>query len=44
MVTPCKHIFHQNCLIKWFDEKLECPTCRGLVPVPRNFEMTEKID
>ncbi|KAK6587615.1 RING-H2 finger containing membrane associated [Cryptosporidium xiaoi] len=30
--TPCSHIFHQKCLKKWMDIKLECPTCRRMIP------------
>jgi hypothetical protein len=28
MITPCKHIFHTNCLESWFRQKKECPNCR----------------
>ncbi|SBT79350.1 E3 ubiquitin-protein ligase, putative [Plasmodium malariae] len=31
-VTPCYHIFHENCLQQWMNVKLECPTCRGALP------------
>lgn len=24
----CKHIFHPNCIIKWFETSIECPQCR----------------
>uniref|UniRef100_A0A6B2L1Y5 RING-type E3 ubiquitin transferase n=1 Tax=Arcella intermedia TaxID=1963864 RepID=A0A6B2L1Y5_9EUKA len=33
VVTPCEHYFHQNCLHQWMDVKLECPTCRTVLPV-----------
>ena len=29
MVTPCNHFFHQECLERWMEVKMECPTCRG---------------
>lgn len=32
MVTPCHHAFHTDCLYKWMDVKLECPTCRAPLP------------
>eukprot|EP01053_Blabericola_migrator_P001815 Blabericola_migrator_1__1814@NODE_1492_length_4427_cov_71_271789_g979_i0_p1_GENE_NODE_1492_length_4427_cov_71_271789_g979_i0NODE_1492_length_4427_cov_71_271789_g979_i0_p1_ORF_typecomplete_len655_score54_70zfRING_2/PF13639_6/9_8e11zfC3HC4_2/PF13923_6/1_1e08zfrbx1/PF12678_7/3_5e08zfC3HC4_3/PF13920_6/4_5e08zfANAPC11/PF12861_7/4_2e03zfANAPC11/PF12861_7/5_4e07zfRING_5/PF14634_6/4_9e07ProkRING_4/PF14447_6/7_8e06DUF2921/PF11145_8/7_6e05zfC3HC4/PF00097_25/0_00054zfRING_11/PF17123_5/0_0011FANCL_C/PF11793 len=32
VVTPCEHFFHKECLIKWMDVKLECPTCRRPLP------------
>ncbi|XP_046911587.2 E3 ubiquitin-protein ligase ARK2C [Dermatophagoides farinae] len=25
---PCKHLFHQKCLAKWFEFDLRCPICR----------------
>jgi len=34
MVTPCNHIFHQNCLEQWMEFKMECPTCRRPLPYP----------
>ena len=27
--TPCKHIFHSQCLEKWIEHKKECPNCRS---------------
>ncbi|CAL8462582.1 g2115 [Coccomyxa elongata] len=34
MVTPCNHFFHPDCLNRWMDVKMECPTCRQLLPPP----------
>lgn len=34
MITPCNHIFHQQCLIQWLEHKMECPTCRRQLPQP----------
>ena len=28
MFTPCKHIFHSECLEQWLEQKKECPNCR----------------
>ena len=28
MFTPCSHVFHAECLEKWFEFKKECPNCR----------------
>ena len=34
MVTPCRHIFHTECLEGWMNLRLVCPVCReGLPPV-----------
>eukprot|EP01066_Platyproteum_vivax_P011399 Platyproteum_vivax@DN5179_c0_g1_i1.p1 len=32
VVTPCDHLFHGGCLEEWLDVKLECPTCRRILP------------
>lgn len=32
MVTPCKHIFHDDCLQEWMRYKLQCPICRTPLP------------
>ncbi|KAG2323644.1 hypothetical protein Bca4012_059115 [Brassica carinata] len=32
MVTPCEHLFHSDCLQRWMDIKMECPTCRRTLP------------
>lgn len=32
MVTPCKHIFHSQCLEGWMRQKLACPVCRKDLP------------
>jgi len=32
MLTPCNHFFHPMCLQRWMDVKMECPTCRAVLP------------
>ncbi|QPG73950.1 hypothetical protein FOA43_001265 [Brettanomyces nanus] len=32
MVTPCRHIFHTECLEGWMRYKLQCPVCRNSLP------------
>ena len=32
--TPCDHIFHTSCLVTWLSQKMECPTCRAVLPEP----------
>jgi hypothetical protein len=34
MVAPCGHRFHSQCLSRWMAVKMECPTCRRLLPSP----------
>ena len=31
MITPCKHVFHSECLEEWFKMKKECPSCRNII-------------
>ena len=38
MITPCNHAFHTDCLNKWMDVKLECPTCRTAIPDVRYIQ------
>ena len=32
MVTPCRHIFHADCLEGWMNLRLVCPVCRESLP------------
>lgn len=32
MVTPCRHVFHSDCLEGWMKYKLQCPVCRSALP------------
>ncbi|EGW30268.1 uncharacterized protein SPAPADRAFT_52369 [Spathaspora passalidarum NRRL Y-27907] len=32
MITPCHHIFHDECLENWMKYKLRCPICRESLP------------
>lgn len=32
MVTPCRHIFHTQCLEDWMKYRLVCPNCRETLP------------
>lgn len=25
---PCKHIFHDTCILPWLDSNITCPNCR----------------
>lgn len=32
MLTPCEHIFHNDCLLQWLKVKNTCPDCRAVLP------------
>lgn len=32
MFTPCRHVFHTECLEDWMKYKLQCPVCRNGLP------------
>ncbi|GAB6022275.1 hypothetical protein CHUAL_006403 [Chamberlinius hualienensis] len=39
--TTCGHIFHHNCLFKWFDQSYSCPQCRK--SLKRNKDVIAKL-
>jgi len=30
----CNHVFHQSCILKWFEHRHNCPMCRRQVALP----------
>jgi len=32
LTTPCNHRFCQECLVRWMETKMICPTCRRKIP------------
>jgi hypothetical protein len=41
MIAPCNHVFHEPCLLRWMDQKMECPVCRSRLPVPPELDQDE---
>ncbi|ETO30526.1 zinc finger, C3HC4 type domain-containing protein [Reticulomyxa filosa] len=41
MVTPCDHVFHDECLLPWMKRQLTCPTCRQ--PLPEEHKKYEAL-
>ncbi|OIV98743.1 hypothetical protein TanjilG_24914 [Lupinus angustifolius] len=31
-MLPCSHVFHQSCIMKWFQRSPTCPKCRFIMP------------
>ncbi|KAF7822896.1 E3 ubiquitin-protein ligase DZIP3-like isoform X1 [Senna tora] len=31
VLTPCKHLFHEDCVVPWVTSKGQCPVCRFVI-------------
>lgn len=42
--APCKHYFHQECLLTWCKNHVDCPMCRQQVGKPDDLEEPERLE
>ena len=40
-ITPCKHYFHNKCIMEWGYYNTTCPVCRGDIPIVDKKENDE---
>ena len=33
VILECKHKFHTNCILNWFNKELNCPLCRKKIDI-----------
>lgn len=44
MITPCKHMFHEECIVPWAKSSGQCPVCRAVFgPKTRNSSLNSNI-
>jgi len=37
--TPCKHVFHQECIESWTKKKNKCPLCLRKIPLHKHYDI-----
>ncbi|WZZ17883.1 hypothetical protein YC2023_110972 [Brassica napus] len=43
MLTPCKHMFHEEYVVPWLKSKGQCPVCRFVIITPSRRESSPSI-
>ena len=39
VVTPCEHVYHLPCILKWMSSRVTCPMCVGVIAARRTIEL-----
>jgi len=42
-ILPCGHLFHRQCIKKWFEQRMACPVCRARITDDMINEYTQRL-